>query len=57
MFVLHEVQYYELSVVRGVGISGMTERVKQLGGEFNVARAEPGTLVQASISLVERPFR
>ena len=47
----------ELSVVRGVGISGMTERVKQLGGEFNVSRAEPGTLVQATIPLVERPFR
>ena len=52
MFVLHEVQ----TVVRGVGISGMIERVKQLGSEFNVSRAEPGTLVQATIPLVERPF-
>jgi signal transduction histidine kinase len=47
----------ELPVPHGVGISGMTERVKQRGGELNVSRAEPGTLVQATIPLVERPFR
>jgi len=35
----------------GVGISGMRERVKQLGGEFKLCRAEPGTLVDVSIPL------
>jgi signal transduction histidine kinase len=33
----------------GVGISGMRERVRQLGGDLLVARAEPGTLIEASI--------
>jgi PAS domain S-box-containing protein len=42
-----------LSVLPGVGISGMRERVKQLNGEFTVARANPGTLVQATIPVVE----
>lgn len=37
----------------GVGISGMRERVSQLNGELRVLRAEPGTLVQASIPLLE----
>lgn len=35
----------------GVGISGMRERIKQLGGEFRVSRAEPGTLVEVSIPM------
>jgi PAS domain S-box-containing protein len=35
----------------GLGISGMRERIKQLDGEFRVSRAEPGTLVEASIPL------
>jgi signal transduction histidine kinase len=35
----------------GVGISGMRERIKQLGGEFKLSRAEPGTLVDVSIPL------
>lgn len=35
----------------GVGIGGMKERIKQLGGEVNILRAEPGTLVQASIPM------
>jgi PAS domain S-box-containing protein len=35
----------------GVGISGMRERVRQFGGEVTVSRAEPGTLVQATIPL------
>jgi PAS domain S-box-containing protein len=35
----------------GVGISGMRERVRQFGGDLIVVRAEPGTLVEASIPL------
>lgn len=37
--------------VLGVGISGMRERVKQLNGHLSIARAEPGTLVEATIPL------
>ena len=37
----------------GVGISGMKERVKQLGGEFRISRAEPGTLVKATIPTLD----
>jgi PAS domain S-box-containing protein len=33
----------------GVGITGMRERVRQLGGELTVKRVEPGTLVEAHI--------
>lgn len=39
--------------VPGVGITGMRERVKQLNGELTISRAEPGTLVQAVIPLLE----
>lgn len=42
-----------LSSTAGVGISGMRERVKQLNGELKVTRAEPGTLVEATIPLLE----
>lgn len=35
----------------GVGIAGMTERVRQFGGELTVSRAEPGTIVEAKIPL------
>ena len=34
-----------------VGIGGMRERVRQLGGEFTVSNSEPGTLVEAKIPL------
>ena len=48
-------------VVRpGVGITGMRERVGQLHGEMRVVNAEPGTLVEAVIPLLEmgvEPFR
>jgi PAS domain S-box-containing protein len=41
------------AVITGVGISGMRERVKQLSGELKISRAEPGTLVQATIPLLD----
>lgn len=42
-----------ISAVVGVGISGMRERVKQLNGELRISRAEPGTLVTATIPLLD----
>jgi PAS domain S-box-containing protein len=41
----------ESSAGLGVGITGMRERVRQLGGELSITRAEPGTLVEAKIPL------
>ena len=41
----------ESSAGLGVGITGMRERVRQLGGELAITRAEPGTLVEAKIPL------
>jgi PAS domain S-box-containing protein len=37
----------------GVGISGMKERLRQLNGEFKISRAEPGTMVEANIPLID----
>ena len=42
-----------ISALVGVGISGMRERVKQLNGELRISRAEPGTLVTATIPLLD----
>jgi PAS domain S-box-containing protein len=39
------------STAMGVGITGMRERIKHLGGDLRVTRAEPGTLVQATIPI------
>lgn len=41
-----------ISAAAGVGITGMRERVKQLNGELKITRAEPGTLVQAIIPIL-----
>ena len=38
----------------GVGIRGMHERVRQLGGELDITSTSDGTTVRASI-LVNRP--
>lgn len=40
-----------LPVSMGVGIAGMRERLKQLGGDLKITRAEPGTLIEANIPL------
>jgi two-component system NarL family sensor kinase len=45
----------ESSAQMGVGITGMRERVRQLGGELSITRAEPGTLVEATIPLLLGP--
>jgi signal transduction histidine kinase len=37
----------------GVGVSGMKERITQLGGELHLVRSEPWLLVEASIPLFE----
>jgi PAS domain S-box-containing protein len=42
-----------LASAAGVGISGMKERVKQLNGELRISRAEPGTIVEATLPLYE----
>jgi len=39
--------------MRGVGIAGMRERVEQLNGEFRVSKSDPGTLVEATIPLLD----
>jgi PAS domain S-box-containing protein len=46
-----EVVSLKPSAALGVGISGMRERVRQFGGELVISRAEPGTIVEATIPL------
>jgi PAS domain S-box-containing protein len=36
----------------GAGLGGLSERIKQLGGQFNILRAEPGTIVEAVIPIL-----
>jgi PAS domain S-box-containing protein len=35
----------------GVGVAGMRERVRQFGGDLTLCRAEPGTLVEATLPI------
>jgi PAS domain S-box-containing protein len=49
--VAHAIAGQERAPALGVGITCMRERVRQFGGELTVARAEPGTLVEAKIPL------
>jgi glucose-6-phosphate-specific signal transduction histidine kinase len=37
----------------GVGITGMRERVRQLGGTLEIAKKTPGTLVRAKFPIME----
>jgi two-component system, NarL family, sensor kinase len=37
----------------GIGISGMRQRVKELGGELRLQNANPGTLVEVTIPSVQ----
>lgn len=39
----------------GVGLRGMRERMRQLGGTLSVVRAAPGTLVSASVAAPSAP--
>jgi PAS domain S-box-containing protein len=41
----------DLPVATGAGIGGMTERLKQFGGELKITRAEPGMIVEAIVPL------
>lgn len=36
----------------GVGVAGMRERLRQLGGELTLSHAEPGALLEAKIPLI-----
>ena len=38
----------------GVGLRGITERVRELGGEFQIRPASPGTIVQVVLPAVAR---
>jgi PAS domain S-box-containing protein len=40
-----------LATATGVGVGGLRERIKHLGGQVNIVAAEPGTLVEAAIPL------
>jgi signal transduction histidine kinase len=38
----------------GVGIGGMTQRVRELGGSLRLANANPGTIVEVTIPTVQQ---
>jgi signal transduction histidine kinase len=38
----------------GVGITGMRERVRELGGEFEIKSSAEGTIVKAVLPIGER---
>jgi signal transduction histidine kinase len=42
-----------LAAKRGVGISGMRERIRQLGGQFEIVTGSNGTTLTASVPLRE----
>jgi signal transduction histidine kinase len=39
----------------GVGIEGLRQRIKELGGELLLRKAHPGTIVEAVIPIVSAP--
>ena len=39
----------------GVGIGGMRQRIKEIGGEFMLRKANPGTIVEVVIPIVSTP--
>jgi signal transduction histidine kinase len=41
----------------GIGISGMKQRIEELGGEFRIKNVKPGTLVEAIIPTNPAAFR
>jgi len=49
--------HYDKPVTIGVGIRGMRERVRQLGGKLEIVPANPGTLVRAVLPLAEGAAR
>lgn len=38
----------------GVGISGMRERIRELGGTFEIAALQPGTAIRVTLSIPDR---
>ena len=42
-----------MPLATGAGIGGMRERLKQFGGDLKITRAEPGTMVEATILLFQ----
>ena len=38
----------------GVGLAGMRERMRDLGGQLNIQPCKPGTLISVTMPLTER---